>query len=335
MRGLLLVLALNTGPAVELAWTGDPACDEQAFRASLDVLLAGVAPADALAVTVAATRARGRWTLQLTLDEPGGRSTRRLHGPTCAAVSEAAAFVTAMVVDPSLADRTVAPAAVDEPAPDDTDRPTPDIPPPPEPSVPVAPPIIEPVSPPVTPELPPPAAATPPPRSGPQGFVRLAGGFEALGMPAIGGQLHAAAGALGRRWRVEVRGAYRLPRRLAPPGDASATTRIGLWTLGAHGCGVLRPSVLEIPLCACLEAGQAFGSADGIPNPRSDRIPWLAATVGAAIAWAPRRWLALWLGLDLAVPLLRGGFRIAGLGEVHTIAPVAPRGALGLELRFP
>jgi hypothetical protein len=107
-----------------------------------------------------------------------------------------------------------------------------------------------------------------------------------------------------------------------------------MWALGARGCGVLHPGPFELGLCGGFEAGQAIGEGQGYSGSRGDAIPWAAATLGAALSWAPRRWLALWLGVDLAVPVLRGRFTTAGLGELFKVGPVSLRGALGLELRF-
>jgi hypothetical protein len=92
--------------------------------------------------------------------------------------------------------------------------------------------------------------------------------------------------------------------------------------------------VLELPLCAGLEAGQAFGAGDGLGDSARARVPWLAAVVGPALAWSPRPRFALWLGADLVVPLLRGTF-IADELLLHRIGPVGLRAALGLELRLP
>jgi hypothetical protein len=308
--------------------------------------------------------------LTLVLDGPDGSSSRTLHGRSCASVSDAAAFVTAVVVDPSVVDRARpigsaerpdtpaaddgadAPSGADDPA---SEAIVPAAPLPPEGSTdPLAPapssasspgasstaaalPAGEPTDarePVVAAPLP---GATPRAArsTDPRGFVRVAGGLEALGMPGLGGQLQLATGLLGRAWRAELRGAYRLPTRAAAPEQPAAGGRIGLWTVGALGCGVLRPAVLEVPLCAGVEAGQAHGSGFGFPDARQARVSWAALVVAAAVAWAPRRWFALWLGAELGVPLFRGSFGIGGLGVVHRVGAVSPRAALGIELRFP
>lgn len=166
------------------------------------------------------------------------------------------------------------------------------------------------------------------------GFVRVAGGLEALGMPRVGPQGQLAGGLLGRRWRAELVASYRAPTTQFTAVDPAAGARVRMWAVGARGCGVLRPSVLEIPLCAGLEAGQAIGDGVGFPGRQRDRIAWLAAVLGPALAWAPRPWLALWLGVEVGLPLVRGSFNAAGLGTMFEFAPVSLRAALGVELRF-
>lgn len=345
MHGLLLALALDAAAAspIELTWTGDAGCSRAQFEASLADYLGEPAAPEPLQVQVH-LRKRNRWTLTLTLGGVDGKSVRQLNGPSCASVSEAAAFITAVAIDPSVVDRAGAPRG-GEPTPSDPPEvvePEPSLVPPapldaedavPAPSPPV--PVMPPLSTPPAAEAPLPSTAADGRRRPPRGFVRLAGGLEALGMPGVGGQVQAAAGPLGRHWRVELRGLYRAPTSAFASDDPAAGGKIGLWTVGTQGCGVLRPSVLEVPLCAGVEVGQALGSGFGFADARPSRLLWAAVTVGGALAWAPRRWLALWLGLELGVPLVRGSFGIGGLGVVHRIGAVSPRAALGIELRFP
>lgn len=141
MHGFLLVVAVAV-PAVEVTWSGDGLCSRTAFQAQLDAYLASVTLAEPLRARVEAQRdARGRLSLMLTLEGTDGVSTRLLHGASCASVSAAAAFVTAVVVDPTLIDR-VPPAEADEagaaePAPIPPPAP-PSAPPPQIPEAPVA-----------------------------------------------------------------------------------------------------------------------------------------------------------------------------------------------------
>jgi hypothetical protein len=355
MHGLMFALGLAAAPAgVEATWKSDGTCPQEQFQRSLDDYLAGVVAREPLRAAVRVRQAApGRWTLTLTLSRAGDTSVRarRLAGSSCASVSEAAAFVTAVAVDPTVIERAPAgpgaPVTADpQPRPEivDPEPPAPAIiPPVPEApaSAPPPAPASDPVEqPPAAPELAPAAPAREPapvarPRPRPRGFVRLAGGFEAFGAPQVGAQVQLAAGLSGRTWRVELRGMYRAPTRVDPWPDLPAFARIGLWTVGAHGCAVLRPGPLEVPLCGGLEAGQTPGVGRGFPGARPDRLPWVAAVFGPALAWAPRPRFAVWLGLEAALPITRSAFHISGLGLAHETGPVSLRGALGFELRFP
>ena len=317
MRPALLALTL-AGPApVDVDWHGDPTCpSDQDFKNDLETHLRGGEATTQVHARVDVARAADLWSLELTLTTPDGASTRRLTGASCAAVSAAAAFITALVVDPALLTR----AAPPEPSPDPTPKPEP----PREPNP------IPPRQTPLTP--PPPPRSTPRPR----GFLRIAGGLEALGMPRVGPQFNPAVGVLGQRWRVEATALYRAPTRAATdtPGVGGL---VRLWSIGLRGCGVPSVRRLELPLCLGVEAGQAIGDGDGDRLSRSQRarLPWLAAVVSPALVWAPSRSFAVWAGLDAAIALIPGTFAVAGFGDVHRIGPVSLRAGLGLEWRFP
>jgi hypothetical protein len=335
------MLALHATPHdIAVTWRGVEGCEERGFTDSLAGYLAGSTRQRTVAVTVAVERiAATRWAATLELSTGGVTSTRRLTGSSCAELSSAAAFITAVLVDPGTLGRAepgaapAPPVLVPEPAPAIVpETVTPAI-------VPetVAPAIVpETVAPAIVPEIVAPAPVTPAPAK-PRalaGFVRVAGGFEALGLPKIGAQVAGAGGLLGRRWRAELTGSYRAPTTAYSTIDPQAGARVGLWTVGARGCGVLRPARLEVLLCGAVEAGQVIGEGVGFMGGRRDRFAWLAGAVGPALAWAPRRWLALWLGVELAVPVLGGEFEARGLGRLYRIAPASLRAGLGVEARF-
>jgi len=333
---LLLMLALQAAPHdIDVSWRGVEGCAQRGFQDSLEAYLVGGTRQRAVQVTVEVQRSGERWAVRLELVTDGVRSARELSGDSCAEVSSAAAFITAVLVDPGTLGRAELEAGA-----------TPLVP---EPAAPVrVPPVaVEPagvgvevaVSPAARPDevAVRPVAAPPPSRPASRslaGFVRIAGGFEALGAPGIGAQVGGAGGLLGRRWRVELTGMYRAPSTQSSAVDPQAGARVGLWTVGTRGCGVLRPAMLEVVLCGGIEAGQVLGEGVGFAGKRRDRFAWLAGTLGPALAWAPRRWFALWLGVDLAVPVLGGEFAAEGLGTLYKIAPVSIRAGLGLEARF-
>lgn len=311
---------------MDLRFDGEPGCGPEAFARGLETHLAGSTATRRVRVTLRLARDdHERWTADLSLETADSRSARRLTGATCFEVCDAAAFVTAVIVDPGVLAR----------APTTT--------PPPEPP----PPVIDPWSAPepaaepdpwltlkpLQPRLPAPVAA-PTPRPRPGGLVRLGGGLEALGLPAVGPQATLAAGLRGRAWRSELVLAYRAPTRVVAADDPAAGASIRMWSLGARGCGVLPVRPLELGLCGGFEAGQAVGAGEGYLGARRDRIAWFAVTLGPTLSWTPRPWLALAIGPELAIPALRGSFTVAGLGTLFKVAPVSLRLAAGLELRF-
>lgn len=347
MRLLALALSLAAPAAtgtIDVQWDGDSTCPSDQFRRSLATHLADVAAGPPIRVSVTVRRDADAWSLELALATPDGPSARTLAGPSCASVSAAAAFITALVVDPNLripeptpppnsdpADppTTTSSAAHDPPAPNATNSDAD-----PNPSDSADPHALSSLAP--DPLVPPDNTTRPDParKRRLRVLLRLAGGLEAFGMPSVGPQLNPAVGLLGPRWRVELTALYRAPTTASSPDVPTAGGSFRLWTLGLRACGVLRPRPLEVPLCLGVEAGQARGDGHGFAAPQRARLPWIALTAGPALAWAPRPWLALWAGIDLAVPLLAGRFAIENLGEVHSFAPVSLRAALGLETRF-
>lgn len=342
MAPLLILLAIHAAPHdIDVTWRGVEGCEAQGFHDALEGYLAGGTRQRTVAVTAAVQRVGAQqWAATLELATGGVTSTRRLTGASCAELSSAAAFITAVLVDPGTLGRAEpgaepgTPAAlVPEPAPAVVPVLEPSLAPASEPSLaPVSEPSLAPVS---AAEVGAPAGVPVPPRTRSlAGFVRVAGGFEAPGLPKIGGQVAVAGGLLGRRWRAELTGSYRAPTTAYSPIDPLAGARVGLWTVGARGCGVLRPAMLEVLVCGAVEAGQVMGEGVGFGGGRRDRFAWVAGALGPALAWAPRRWLALWLGVELAVPVLGGEFEARGLGKLYKIAPVSLRTGLGIEARF-
>lgn len=335
MRSIVLAFALQTASPVDVTWRGDDTCPIERFNAKLAAYLAGASEQRPVRVVIDVRQGK-RWTADLALTTADGRSDRHLAGNSCAEVADAAAFVTAVVVDPGVLARPPPEPLVDPaPAPAPIVAPPPDLvpePPPPDPPVSTTPPLERPT-----------ATPAPRPKRRPGGFVRLGGGLEALGLPRVAPTANLTAGLLGRRWRVELGGMYRAPTRAPNPVEPTIGARIRLWTVAARGCGVLRPWVLEIPLCAGVEAGQAIAHGYGYAG-RTERVPWVAALVGPALAWAPRRWIALWLGVELGVPVIGGRFASCesptncepteALPDHFNIPRYSVRAGLGLELRI-
>ncbi len=166
--------------------------------------------------------------------------------------------------------------------------------------------------------------------------LRVSGLFDGGSTPGPTGGLTVAAALLGSLWRVELFGLWLAPRTSIPAPPLDLGARVGLLAGGLRACVVPTVLRLEIPVCGALEAGvlRGRGRGDALARHGADGVPWIAASVGPGVSWAPVRRLALTLQVDLVVPLTRAVFAVGGYGEVYRGALVAGRATLGLELRF-
>lgn len=349
--------------AVDLRWHAPSGCPSAArVRARLEQALG--ARTEPLRVEAELSRdAAGAYHAEVWLEGPWGSTQRRLDSPTCETLAEAVvllAVVSVGSVDATIP--TVPEVEVEvEPEPDAEPEPS-------DPSQAVlpgdAPPLIEPseagdaAAPEVDdvsrlqPDEPsePAAPASGDRSEGPRGDLRrspepspVLRGIVRLAARAGGGVLPRgdfglalAAGVALRRARFELLGAGGLPR--TEPVLADVDVRFDLVAGELRGCGVLPIGErLEGLPCAGLELGamRGRGQGSGLRTELTSWQPWVAAAATGAllVRLAPR--VHVWLGGSLVVPLRRPGFRLVGGDEVHRVAPIAGRGALGLELRFP
>lgn len=323
------------GPSIELRWSGPPECPASALGDALDRLLAGSSSLPAIRVEATVEPTADGWRILTDFDAGPGRSgSRTFHALTCRTAAQAAALAVALAVDPTVLDRLVGPEPLATPEPP-MPPPVPDAPEPvtmgepPGPNEPVGASVV------IEPEV---VAADRPPTepSAPwQGVVGIAGLLDGGALPRLGGGVAALVGAQRRRLRGELLGTYRFATRRAAPADPRVGGAFSQWTVGLRGCGVLRPGPLELPLCLGADGGQTIGQGTGLRSSRTTLQPWIAAVAATGLAWPVRPWLALTLRASLVVPILRQDFAITGLGNVHRVGPVAGRGLVGLELRWP
>jgi hypothetical protein len=126
-----------------------------------------------------------------------------------------------------------------------------------------------------------------------------------------------------------------------PPGAVDPSARgIGgqfdLVVVGATACRSLLSATLDLAPCAGVEGGRigAYGAGSQVVESIDEARPWVALRAGALLSYPVGRF-AIRADLGAVVPLVRDHFLIAGLGTVHTPAPVTLRGLAGIELRFP
>lgn len=332
-------------PGVQLEWTAPPQCpDRAAMLAAIDRTLGEVDGEQLRAVEVRAEIERigpEQLVLRLTLDD-GRAGDRELRGASCEELSEAAALVIAMAVDPRLLERMQ--GAPVEPPPGVLEEPEAEAGPevPAEPEAPA-----EPAEDPSEPEAPvvettvddPPVDDEPPARAAPAlpvSFVlRFDGGVGGGPLPGPSGVVFVGAGVTGRAWRAELTGGYWPPRSTDSPSNPAIGLRAQLWTVGAQGCGEPQVGPVSIPLCAGIHAGAMHGVGTGDQQRRRVASRWVAAVIEPGVVWWTRPRLGIAVRGSGHVALARPQWRSEPSGVVFESAPLGGTLRAGLELRLP
>jgi hypothetical protein len=312
---LVMGVSLLGANAAPLRWEAPAECPSAAqvqakIEEHLGAPLSTVEIAWSAAGTI--TRDESGFSLALAIETPDGRHDRPLHDPNdCAVVTDAAALLIAIALDPEAADPAT-PTAEQEAVAAETRA------------------TVPPLSP--APVSPPPRAVDRSPRV--RGAVGAAGGLDLGTLPRIAPAVHGSVALLFRRARVGVVGSFgsvshhELPRT---PGAAS----VSWWSLGVEGGPVLRARAFEFPLLFGAEAGQLHARPIDLFAPQRQRAPWAAVLVLPGAAYVPVPWLSVVARVGVAVPLAHPRFQVEGLGEIHRPAWVALRASVGIELRFP
>jgi hypothetical protein len=251
----------------------------------------------------------GRWALTLMLDIPEGRARRTLDGDNCEVVTDAAALIVAVMLDPQtvledlVREPEAEPALEEAPAPKPTPKTTP--------------------------------RPTQPRERKVRGIIGIAGTgtFEAL--PRFGGGLLATAGIDSRYVRAEAVTTYDAPQLRLIDQEARAGAVFDVWTVGARGCGVARVRTLVFPVCAGVELGSLRARGEGLDIGRRVSLLHARATVGGGLSWSATRWLELRAEVAGLITLSPWRVVIDDLGEVHRSRPVGVRAALGFAAVFP
>lgn len=337
VMGLGLVAVVSVAlpsDGVEIRWQAPQECpDAVAVQARVERLLGkplaevedqAVVEADA----VVRARAEGGYDVALTTRSRTGERGRSLSSADCEVLADTVALVIAIAIDPRvvpMGDSGQQEALEEQAAAEVQEPPQEDVPPEPVVSEPEpAPPSNAPEARPVDP------AARPAVRAA----VRAAAAAGVGLLPGLAPGVDAAVSLLRGRLRVELGFAWWFERMVALVG---AEGRAGLraWSMDARGCFVPSVSVVEFPLCGGVEAGLMRGRGLGIDEPARTNIPWVAVDLGPSIVFGPRRFIGLWLGVDLVVPVTRPTFAVDGERTTHRPAPVAGTAVLGVEGRFP
>lgn len=342
----LLVVGLSFGPAtvpappsghpIEIGWEVSAGCpDAEWARTEIERLVGNALDttrATQLSFDVEiATSDSSEFEATILTTTEGGRRSRTLTHTECQPLSEAAALIIAMAIDPAAIDaadpRTLGNVAtartVDvapQPGPKAKNKPEPEpLPEPARESVPV-------------PERPRPARAG---RfadrwAGPRiafeaGFGRLPGldlggsGGVALGLGPL--RLQALAGT----WA---------PRTVAVGNDGD--TRYWAWSVGLRAGWAFEVSPrVEIPLLVGVDLGQVRARGRGLQRPATASPPLgHAHLVPSVVVWVHPS-VALLAEIDAAVPWARPRFEVSGHGTVFRAPLMGVHGGIGVVARFP
>ncbi len=303
-----------------LQWSAPPQCPTAAQVSDAVARLLGRPLAEGPSPCVARARVqplrRRGWRLRLSIATRGAPRHRTLEGASCVAVTDAAALVLALAIDPeAVASRPAAPAPPEAPQP------------PPAPAPPPQPP----------PPLPPPVAVArpepaPPRPSRPLRWHLRAAVFGDVGsLPAATVGPSLAVGLSYGALRVEAYAVYAAPQRAALDRGGGDFDLVGA---GLSGCGLARVGRFDLGGCGGLEAGSLRGAAYGVARPGSGSAPWLAVTFGAAArARLSSRWGVL-AQVGGAAPLRRPEFVIDEVGAVFRASALTLRATAGVEVYF-
>jgi hypothetical protein len=337
---LIEALALLVAPAapLEVEWVAPAGCPGAAeVKAAVERTLGP--PADRERAPI---RAVGRVEpsaagvrLQLEVHEGAAVSRRELEGATCGEVTDAAALILAMAIDPRVAlsggegagetgpgeesvtsgesvtasEGETAPESVPVPESETATESTA-----PSPASRVEPTVASPAE-----------TSRRPSRLH---FVARAMAGVGLGpLPSPSASLGLAAAVGGRLWRAEAVAHYWPPVEGDAPDDPSRSARASLWSVGARGCVVPEVRRAAFPVCTGVDAGimRAEGR-EGVADPQTARTPWAAVVLGAGAEWWPIRFVGLGARLDGHAAVFRPQFITAPSGRIHQA------GAVGLQL---
>ncbi len=315
-------------------WDAPPGCpDRDAMRTMIDTTLGDVEDEARRSVDVRGQLQAAADGFELLLELDGGEGgVRQLRGGSCEELSEAAALVIAMAIDPRLLERletTTEPVEVPS---------LPEVPQDEEPTEPlpedegegVEPgPSIEPEPEPVPTDDPKPALRSP------RVLIRVEGGVGGGPLPGASGALGLSLGLGGRRFRAELGANYWTPRSATSPVNAEVGVRAQLWAVTGQGCAEFRRQRLLLPLCAGLLAGAVMARGEGILEGRAVTSRWLAAAAepGLLVRLLPR--VAVGIRGRGHVAILRPELRSEPSGTIFVGSPVGGSLRLGLEARFP
>jgi hypothetical protein len=244
----------------------------------------------------------GGYRVLLDFSTGGALRQRQIEHDDCEKLTEAAALVMAMAIDPERMRLGASEL------------------PPPAPPPPSAPPRE--------------AEPLPPAESRAIAWsVALMGSGQAGALPEVGPGI---GGQIGLdplpSFRLEVAGSYWFPTSQPLAGGANA--ELWMWSAGLRGCWV-RGSRWELVLCGGPEIGQVTGRGQRVEAAATATDWWGALLFGIRGGYHPSRPLELLLGIEAGASVVRPRYGVEGVGEVFRPAPWLVRAGAGLGFEFP
>jgi hypothetical protein len=110
------------------------------------------------------------------------------------------------------------------------------------------------------------------------------------------------------------------------------------WTTGIlDGCAVVQlvRSRLALPLCIGLDFGRVVATGSDVPDPQTERQPWLSIDTTSRLDWSPAdsSWF-LELDSGAQMPLYRARFYFSPSTTLYTTPKVAAFAGIGVGLRL-
>src|SRR6478736_8684029 len=311
--------------AADIRWSGDDSCRRES-EVSAQVEAATGRPNSSVEIADFELRvkslSRTQWSLELTTVRRAdqARSTRTIHGATCAEVTDAAAVAIALAIGPSRAEPNEELEATNE---DDFE--------------PVEP---EPAKASASTTQQPRTSQSRQPRASHSSLEWLAGLSAALDSsatpsPALGGSARFALGWLpaDRRKtavRFELEGAF-----YAPTQTDSVANQAGQFQL-AYGalllCGAKPLAETALLICAGAELGQLSGEGVAVTTSHPASTLWSAVRAEVGLEYPHQGALRMFGRGGIAMPLIRREFVLDGPDVVFRTAAISARVSLGVQL---
>jgi hypothetical protein len=300
--------------ALELSWKAPAECpQEEAFKQEVEHFLGqGLESRRDQEIVILAVATRNdekAFSVRLNIATAAGIQRRVLTHEDCAELTEAAALVAALAIDPTLTAK--APAAPPQPVEEA-----------PPPAAPAEEPTPAPEPSPIAPPPAPPQQEESKIPNDDSTDIRLSLGL--LGFIGVGALPEAGPGAAADiavdtgPLRFVARGSYWFPRFAAVEGASGPGVDVDLWSAGARACWISRWDRVELASCLGPELGDLRGTGVDVENSRTRHARVSALMVGASLAYQPRPGTRALLGFELGKTLESPPFGIVVDGRPVT-----------------